>query len=310
LTGSDVPRVAIAIPAYNAAETVTAAARSVLDQTYRDFTLTVVDDGSTDGTAQAVQALGKRVRLTRVPNGGVSAARNAGVADIDSEFVAFLDADDAWAGDKLGRQVELLDELPDVGMCFTGIARVDSNGATMSLTAARDHEDFCRALLLYSSVVPSSPSTMLIRRSVFDGVGGWDRRFSQCADWDLLLRLSLVTRFAHIDKPLVRYTSDGIRMSSDIELLERDTFAVLDSFYEANPPAQYRAIQARVYSNHCLIVSGSYLHQRRFADALRCLWRGLRIDPTNVRRPAGLPLRWGRRLVELGRRRFGKGSSS
>jgi glycosyltransferase involved in cell wall biosynthesis len=303
-----VPRVAIAIPASNAAETVTAAAWSVLDQDYPDFTLTVVDDGSTDGTPRAVQALGERVRLRRVPNGGVSAARNAGVADIDSEFVAFLDADDTWAKGKLGQQVELLDELPHVGMCFTGIARVDSTGATTSFTAARDHEDFCRALLLYSSVVPSSPSTMLIRRSVFDDLGGWDRRFSQCADWDLLLRLSLVTRFAHIDRPLVRYTSAGTRMSSDIALLERDTFAVLDSFYEADPPMQYRAIKRRVYSNHCLIVSGSYLHHRRFAEALRCLAQGLRTDPTNVRRPAGLPLRWGRRLLERAGRGLGRGS--
>jgi hypothetical protein len=97
-------------------------------------------------------------------------------------------------------------------------------------------------------------------------------------------------------------------MSSDIALLERDTFAVLDSFYEADPPMQYRAIKRRVYSNHCLIVSGSYLHHRRFAEALRCLAQGLRTDPTNVRRPAGLPLRWGRRLLERAGRGLGRGS--
>ena len=299
---------AIAIPAYNAANTVTAAVHSVLQQSYRDFTLTVVDDGSTDGTAMAVEAFGDRVRLVRVPNGGVSAARNAGVADIDAEFVAFLDADDTWTEDKLERQVEMVDKRPDAGMCFTGIARVDTTGATTSLTPAVDREDFCRDLLLYSSVVPSSPSTMLIRRSVFDDLGGWDRRFSQCADWDLLLRLSLVTRFTHIDKPLVRYTSAGTRMSTDIRLLERDSFAVLDSFYESDPPMQYRAIRPRVYSNHCLIVSGSYLHQGRFSDALRCLRRGLRIDPTNVRRPAGLPLRWARIGLSRAGRRLGKES--
>jgi glycosyltransferase involved in cell wall biosynthesis len=290
--------VAIAIPAYNAANTVTAAAQSVLQQTYRDFTLTVVDDGSTDGTAVAVEAFGDRVRLVRVPNGGVSAARNAGVADIDAEFVAFLDADDTWAEDKLARQIETLDDRPDAGMCFTGIARVDATGATMSVTAGRDRDDFCRDLLLFSSVVPSSPSTMLIRRAVFDDLGGWDRRFSQCADWDLLLRLSMSTRFTHIDRPLVRYSQAEGRMSTDIELLERDTFAVLDTFFAADPPAKYRAIRRRVYSNHWLIVSGSYLHQRHFRDATRCLRRGLRTDPTNVRRPVGVPLRWCRRLLD------------
>ena len=117
-SASNLPRVAIAIPAFNAADTVTAAVQSILRQTYHDFTLTVVDDGSSDGTADAVEAFGNRARLIRIPNGGVSAARNAGVAGIDAEFVAFLDADDTWAEDKLAQQIGVLDDRADADGVF------------------------------------------------------------------------------------------------------------------------------------------------------------------------------------------------
>jgi glycosyltransferase involved in cell wall biosynthesis len=297
-----VPRVAVAIPAYNAAATLGAAIDSVLGQTYRDLALTVVDDGSTDETVSVARSRGDRVRVLEAAHGGVSRARNAGVAGADSELVAFLDADDLWEPEKLERQVQALDARPDAGMCFTAVTRVDGDLRPLAVTAAEERADFCRDLLLHSSVVPAAPSAALIRRSMFDEVGRFDPRFSQCADWDILLRLSLVTKFAALDEPLVRYRQAPGNMSSDIRHLERDTFAVLDAFYAEPRPAEHVAIRRRVYSNHWLIVSGSYLHQGRWKDAARCLRRALVADPTNLGRPAGLPLRWARRLGGRGTR--------
>ncbi len=289
------PRVAVAIPAYNAAETVGAAIESVLGQTFRDFSLTVVDDGSTDETASITRGRGPAVGLIEVTRGGVSAARNRGIAASDSEFVAFLDADDLWEPHKLERQVRALEQRPEAGLCFTAITRVDKDLRPFAVTPAQERDDFCRDLLLYSSVVPSSPSTALIRREVFEAVGGFDQRFSQCADWDMLLRLSLRTAFVAVDQPLVRYRQAPGNMSSHIDLLERDTFAVLDAFYDADPPGRYLPLKPRVYSNHWMILAGSYLHQRQLGRAVRCLGRALATDPSNLRRPAGLPLRWARR---------------
>lgn len=292
------PRVSVVIPAYNAGAFVGAAIDSVLAQTFQDFELTVVDDGSDDDTAAVARDRDARVRVVQADHGGVSAARNAGAAATSSELIAFLDADDLWEPAKLARQVHELERRGDAGACFTAITRVDADLRPFATTAVTPSDDYCRDLLLYSSIVPSSPSSGLIRRTVFEQVGGFDPRFSQCADWDMLLRLSLCTGFAAVDEPLVRYRQAPGTMSSDIGLLERDTFAVLDAFYSAPRPPEYTAIRRRVYSNHWLIVSGSYLHQRRLRDAVRCLRRALRADPTNVGRPAGMPLRWARRIAE------------
>ncbi len=136
-----------------------------------------------------------------------------------------------------------------------------------------------------------------MRRSVLEAVGGFDPAFSQCADWDLWLRLSRQTRFSLIQEELVLYRTHSGNMSSNISLLERDTFAVLDKFFACGTSAPYLPLRRRAYSNHWLICSGSYLHARASADSLRCLVNALREDPTNLRRLAGLPRRWCARLT-------------
>jgi glycosyltransferase involved in cell wall biosynthesis len=265
---------------------------SVLAQTHRDVEVIVVDDGSTDGTADVAESFGPPVACHRTPNRGVSAARNLGTECAQGGFIAFLDADDGWAPTKLERQVGLLEERPDVGLCFTGAHRVDGELRVLEEIRAHDYPDFCEALLLYSQVVTACCSSFMARREVLAETEGFDSRFSQCADWDLMLRLSLRTRFAPIPEPLVLYRAAAGNMSSDIGLLERDTFAVLDRFF-AGDAGRYRRLRRRVYSNHWLYVSGSYLHDGQPRQALRCLTAGLALNPLNVRQ--AVPSNWLRR---------------
>jgi glycosyltransferase involved in cell wall biosynthesis len=257
-----------------------------------DFEVLVVDDGSVDSTPSVARRFGSRVRCISTPNGGVSRARNVGIEASSGRYIAFLDADDQWEPEKLERQVSLLDADPEAGASHTGIRRVDDDMRTVGRTPAGSYGDLCQALLLFSGIVNMSSS--MVRRSL---TPAFDPRFSQCADWDYFLRLSRITRFIAIPDLLVLYRSSPGRMSSDIALLERDTFAVLDSFYAGPDGEYYRGLRPRCYSNHWMILSGSYLHARRPADAVRCLVKGLAVHPANVRRPLGLPLRFLRRLV-------------
>lgn len=296
------PTVSVVIPAFNAAATVGAAAASVLDQTYSDCELIVVNDGSTDGTAEAVASLGRRVRVVTTPNSGVSRARNTGVERSRGAYVAFLDADDLWMPTKLERQVAALDDEPSAGACYVGVVNIDGRLGEFECKPARHFDDLCKSLLLFSSVVPSSPSSLLVRRGVHEKIGGFDPRFSQCADWDYLLKLSLATTLCPVDENLVKYRVSAGSMSSDIALLERDTFAVLDGFYSNDPPAKYQALRNHCYSNHWMILAGSYLHAGQVGSSLRCLARGLWLWPRNIGRPLGLPLRWTRQLLQ-GRQR-------
>jgi glycosyltransferase involved in cell wall biosynthesis len=232
-----------------------------------------------------------------VENGGVARARNLGIAEARGDLVAFLDSDDLWQPTKLQRQVALMNSRPDIGVCFTAATRVDAQGHLIGTMPARDYSDYCEALLLYSVIIPASCSTSLVRRDVALDDGGFDPAFSQTADWDYFLRLSQISRFAPIFEPLVQYRTHTGNMSSDIGLLERDTFAVLDKFFAAPRFAPYLPLRSRAYSNHWMICSGSYLHAGQIAESLRCLMRGLRADPANVGRPLGLPHRWLRRVT-------------
>jgi glycosyltransferase involved in cell wall biosynthesis len=286
------PRVSVVIPAYNAAETLREAIDSVLGQTLRDLEVVVVDDGSTDATASMVHDYDSRVRCITTPNRGVSAARNTGIAESTGELVAFLDADDLWKPGKLERQIELLESRPEAGVSTTGALRV-----TTSLEPVREERpriitgDPCTEILLHSMVLGSCSSSALIRRDLLVDVGGFDSRFSQCADIDLFLRLGRCTRFAVVPEPLFLYRAVEGNMSSDISLLERDIMAVLDRFFEDDVDKTYAPLRRRAYSNHWMILCGSYYRTGDRASALLALVRSLRLDPRNITRPLGLPSR-------------------
>lgn len=154
--------------------------------------------------------------------------------------------------------------------------------------------------LLLESMIVGCISSGVIRRPLLERVGGFDTQFSQCADWDLWLRVSLATRFVVLMQPVVQYRSYAGNMSSNLDLLERDTFAVLDKFFADADAAVYQRLRRRVYSNHWMICGSSYAYGRHWTDALRCLARGLLVYPPNARRPLGAPLRWlGRAQVRL-----------
>jgi glycosyltransferase involved in cell wall biosynthesis len=293
-----IPEISVIIPAYNASRTVGATVDSVLAQTFRDFELIVIDDGSQDDTGDVVSAReDPRVSLIRIPNGGVAAARNRGLDVATGSYVAFLDADDVWQPAKLQRQYDAMANLSEVGLSFTSIQLVDDALQRFGVNPALARSDYAEALLLEGNVVTGGGSSVLARASVVDEAGRFDSDLSQCADWDMWLRLSTITSFLPLHEELVLYRSVPGTMSSDPRLLERDTFAMLDKFYAGPGSAPYAAVRRRVYANQWMVCAGSYLHARRLGESLRCVSSGLRSDPRTISRPLSLPFRWTRRAL-------------
>ncbi len=292
-----VPEVSVVIPAYNAERTLGETLASAVGQTFEDLEILVVDDGSKDATADIARGDGdERVRVLSTPNRGVAEARNLGIGEARGQFIAFLDSDDVWKPSKLERQVTLLRARPEVGLCFTAAMRGDAEGRPIAAMPVSERRDYCEALLLHS-MVAGCISSGVVRRDLALDLGGFDPRFSQSADWDFWLRLSRVTSLAPLADPLLVYRTHAGNMSSDIGLLERDTFAVLDKFFEDPASERYLPLRAQAYGNHWMICSGSYLHAGQVRASLRCLWRGLAADPASLRRPLGLPRRWISRLT-------------
>ncbi|MFV1981286.1 MAG: glycosyltransferase family 2 protein [Rhodothermia bacterium] len=154
--------VSVVIPAYNVADYIAQAVESVLNQSYEPAEVIVVDDGSTDGTREVLEAY-STIRVITQPNGGPAVARNSGVRDSRGQLLAFLDADDLWQPDKIARQVELLDEHADVDGAFTLIRHFVDDGLEAP-ASLRPH-------LLNSDAVGYTLSTFLVRRRAFDRVG-------------------------------------------------------------------------------------------------------------------------------------------
>src|SRR5829696_2208589 len=187
-SGSDRPTISAIIPAYNAERFIADAVRSVLDQSIPVLECVVVDDGSSDRTAEIVDAFGARASVVRQANRGVSAARNRGVARSRGQLLAFLDADDSWHPERLERQLDALAAAPahEAVVCATRV--VDDGGAELG-TVSPDPRVSVERLLLWRSTTVSVSSNLLVRREAFEAIGGFDESLSNSADWDLLLRL-------------------------------------------------------------------------------------------------------------------------
>lgn len=199
--------ISVVIPAYNAAHFLPRCVESVLAQTLRPEEIIVVDDGSKDDTTAVAQRLG--VKVITQPNGGLSAARNAGMKRATSEWIALLDADDMWAPEKLRLQVEQIHD--DTVLVYTGI-RVFDDAGTRQLSPADSPSVTCR-MLRYRN--PIAPSSVLARRDAMLQDNGFRQDIRACEDWEMWVRLMRIGKFEYVPDPVTDYYVYPGSMSAD-----------------------------------------------------------------------------------------------
>lgn len=186
------PLVSVVIPAFNAKKWIAEAIDSVLAQTFEDYEIVVVDDGSTDATEQALGGLirAKQIRFFRQQNSGVSAARNRGVDESRGELIAFLDADDLFHPEKLRKQVALFDQQPDLGFVYANFEKFADAGGELGV---RDMGQFrgrvYPGILQEWSALMALP-TLMVPKQVFQALGGFDESVSWGEDIDLYFRIT------------------------------------------------------------------------------------------------------------------------
>ncbi len=185
---------------------VSRAVRSVLEQSHPVGEIIVVDDGSTDGTVDALKATyGGQVRCVRQRNLGVSAARNHGLRLTRGRFIAFLDSDDEWVPDKTQRQLAWLNAHPDIDMVLSAFVWVDGQHRVLEIHHRRgelpEDGDVLKWVLAHPAL---TPSTVLMRRRVYETVGGFDETLTTAEDLDFHIRVAAHCRIGLVDEPLAR----------------------------------------------------------------------------------------------------------
>lgn len=275
------PAVSVVIPTWNRLPLLLQAVDSVRAQTFADWELIVADDGSTDGSAEAVEALGDpRIRALRLPHGADEGrARNAGVAASSGEWVAFLDSDDLWMPHKLEVQFAA-SRAAGVRWSYAGAEMMDDNGRPVPFRAGSSRPvsgRIVREVLTFEATV--FIGTLMVERALFDEAGGFGEGLAGRADHDLALRLAERAEALAVAEPLVRVREHPGRMTKETESPHAKSARVYERFVRRNrDPALRRVAQEQLAR---LLLDGA-VHEAeggRSGRALRLLLRSLRYDP-------------------------------
>jgi len=311
------PRISVIIPAFNHAAYLAQGIDSVLAQTLPPAEVVVVDDGSTDATPAVLAPYAGRIRVLRQANAGVSAARNRGAAEARGDWLAFMDADDAWEPDRLETMAAFRRDHPDVRVVATAARVMDAAGSpTGSILPRGAPPDRITTLDLLTEDKGSINSAgVLVDRGEFLETGGFDRDLAAVADCDMWLRLSRRGPIGFVARPLLLYRVHAANMSGDRLSNAREWLRMLAKFAQAEPEfvrrhaavlRRARAGQELRLGRELLVRGGGDSGGRR--EARQALVRSLRAAP----RPRALvylavactvPRLYGRfRRWELGRR--------
>lgn len=286
------PEVSVIIPSYNCDRYLPEAVASVLQQTYSDWEILIIDDGSTDNTQQVIQPYASdRLRYVYQPNQGVSAARNHGIHLAQGVFIAFLDADDFFFPEKLAAQLDVFAQHPDLGIVHSGWRRVNAQGMPLNdvkpwqQAPKLDMESWLRWK-------PVLPSAMMFRRDWLVRSGGFDSRFPPAEDTELVLRLARLGCQAD----WLRQITVGYRQHENSAMYKglpqaRSLAAVIDHFF-ATPdlPERIRQLEPQIRYNTLVWVAW-YLHQTgHVAEMAEYLQRAAKDSPYAL---AEMIVHWG-----------------
>lgn len=279
------PVVSVVIPSYNSARWVGEAIESVLGQSFPDWELLLVDDGSTDNTRAVVaRYTDPRVRYIYQENQERSAARNRGVREAQGAFVAFLDADDLWLPEKLAEQVKVFEREPAVGLVYAGTYVVEEDGRPFFQQRCQHRGFVVRPLLVEDNIVAGSASSAMVRRECFERVGYWDETLAVCEDWEMWLRIARSYLFDFVPQPLVKVRTHGNNTQKQAEKMRRGT---LDFFARvlANPALEneVRPLRRRVRSLAFFMVGRAFYAAREMGLARRYFLRSIALYPLQGR---------------------------
>jgi len=279
--------VSVIIPTYNRAAFVCEAINSVFSQTFKDYEVIIVDDGSTDNTKEVLNSYCRNIKYVFQENQGASAARNTGLKQSKGNYIAFLDSDDMWLPSKLQKQVNILDRHENVGLVYSNIAYCDELGNIQSV--ASKSKMFLSGYLfkevLLRKVMCGYPPTWLIRKTCFDAIGYFDTSLKMSEDRDFSVRIAKQYKIFGIIEPLtlVRQHDPNFRLGrSPAREREYYYFRFLDKLFRDNKDdPTINKYKKWIISDYNSSAGKNYLREWNSKEARNRFWLSILNNPLN-----------------------------
>ena len=275
------PTVSVIIPTYNRAKLLPRAIKSVLNQTFKDFEVIIVDDGSTDNTEEVInefQKHDKRIKYIRhEKNKGAAAARNTGIKIAQGEYIAFQDSDDEWLPEKLEKQMKIFESAPaEIGVVYTGLWRMGNSRKVYIPSIKRVQKEGNIHIELLNRNFIALP-TVIIRKECFKKAGMFDECFPRFQDWELFIRISRVYKFKYIDEPLVNSYFTPISISTDRDAFVKAFNLILEKYHEDFTKDR------KILSKHQYLIGNFLCQNGDLHQGRDYLFRAVRLYPLNIK---------------------------
>ena len=229
------PTISVIIPVYNGEKTIKQTIESVLNQTFRDFELLIINDGSQDATLEIIQAINdERIQVFSYQNSGVSASRNRALTKAKGEFISFIDADDLWTPNKLELQLKALQDNPQAAVAYSWSDWIDESGQFLRSGGHITVNGKAYEKLLLRDFIESG-SNPLIRKQALDEVGCFEQSVTPAEDWDMWLRLAARYEFVTVEVPQILYRISPNSASFNIVKMEAGSLKVIERVFAQAP---------------------------------------------------------------------------
>lgn len=285
-------KVTAVIPVYNCEKYIGEALESALAQTYPLHEILVVDDGSTDGTREALRPYWDSIVYVYQKNAGEAAARNTGIRRASGEYIAFLDADDAWLAEKLRLQIEYFEAHPEIGLVYTDMTTFDDAGVldkSVRISRRRTFHSGKIFPFLFREVL-FCPSSVVFRKTCAEKVGGFDESFLIGCDYEMWLRMARRFEFGYVDRPLVMYRQHANMSSRKMGQIPQNGVPwqakVLNRTLELYPEVRRELGESEVNRRLALPymwLGRTWMDRGNHVEARKLIERAAQLSPWNLR---------------------------
>ncbi|MEM9217431.1 MAG: glycosyltransferase [Cyanobacteria bacterium P01_F01_bin.150] len=268
------PLISVIIPVYNGERTVLETVQSILKQTFTNFELIIINDGSSDRTLELLEIVDDpRVRILSYENGGLPVARNRGIEQAQGQYITFIDADDLWTPTKLSDQLTALQNNPDAGLAYSWTLTMDDKTGALHPGKFVSFDGDVYGQMLLSNFIASGSNAMLTAEAV-RSVGDFDATLTSCEDWDYWLRVASQWPFTVVPKPQILYRQSSSAMSSKVDVMEHNHMVVHHRAFQ-NAPAHLKKLESRSLANEYQFLAQLALTHVDNATALQVAWEKL-----------------------------------